>query len=265
MLSGQRAQAWLPFVVFLPLILIIQILTMPRQILGTDSAAIRVISANLVQTGEFGVPFSRKGDIDASLVRVPGQFFIENQAREKLYSRWGEMNTLLYAIPEWFRNADGLHPDEELMMWQNAINICFTLLIMIYLILIAQSLPEGIHLGTGYFCAELYLWHLHLDVSAREEAIKFSAVVFLGYFHHFLSYFRTRRFRHFVTAQVFLLALIHVKTVFIFLYAPSFLLIWMDTKKVPLKFKDAASLGFCAALAVLTIWAVGYAKLGLLP
>ncbi len=249
------------FAILLPLVLAIQILTMPRQTVGTDSSAIRLVSANLVQTGEMGIPFSRKDELDPSLIRLPGQFFVENEARQRLYSRWGEMNTLLYAIPELFRHGTELRADDEWMMWQNALNILFALLILIYFILIGKSLKASSFAMTMFVLCCFYGTFTWVYLRAHSYEI-FQLCFFLGFFYHFVGYFRSRSVKHFAVAQIFLLALIHVKTVFIVLYAPSFLVIALESKKLPGKIRDTAYLGLSAAVAVASIWAIGYFKLG---
>src|SRR4051812_8770161 len=77
-------------------------LTMPNQIYPGDSNAIRVVATHLVANGTLGVPYSERSKYE-DFLEVKERYFHENDERQMFYSRWEELNTLLFAIPEAIR------------------------------------------------------------------------------------------------------------------------------------------------------------------
>lgn len=79
-------------------VLSILILTMPASIYPGDANAIRFAAEGLLKNGVPGIPFEEKEKI-GSFLSVDGQYFIKNEKLGFYFSRWGELNTLIYAIP----------------------------------------------------------------------------------------------------------------------------------------------------------------------
>ena len=213
--------------VIVPIVTAIQILIMPNQILGSDAAAIRLVSTHLVQWGEFGIPYTQKPLLPPSTLKVKGQFFIGNDQHERLYSRWGELNTLLFAIPEWFLNPSGYEPTEELIPLEGALNISFAILITIYLVLIAQGFKAPVWATSLFIVSSFYGTYVSTYLRATGYEI-FQLFFFLAYFFHFMKYLSQKSSRHLVISQVLLIALIHIKLFFILMYIPSFLLVFLE-------------------------------------
>src|SRR5882672_11053204 len=92
-------------VLFCLFVIFFNTLTMPAEIYSGDPTVIRAIANFWVVEGEWGIPYSWKPGISPNLYAKKNNFYVENDRDEKLYSRWGEMNTLLFAIPEIARGA----------------------------------------------------------------------------------------------------------------------------------------------------------------
>src|ERR1035437_377526 len=126
MISGQW---WKWFTV--ASVLVLAALTMPSQLYPGDNHTIRIAAANFYLTGDLGIDYSLRDDLFPYLNRK-GQFFIENDSRQKFYSRYGEMNTLLFAIPEFIRQPSDVGMSDDMVFYGNIQNLAFIALTTIY-------------------------------------------------------------------------------------------------------------------------------------
>ena len=72
--------------------------TMPRMYYSGDNYAARAETAGWLMTGKLGLPYSERAEL-GGLVEKRGQYLFENDAKQRLFSKYGFGYTLLYAIP----------------------------------------------------------------------------------------------------------------------------------------------------------------------
>jgi len=232
----------------IPLVLAIQTLTMPNDIAG-DGNAIRKVSTWLAQTGEWGLPYAQRPNLGRYLENR-NQWFIENDGRQRFYSRWGEMNTLLYAVTEKLRGAIGIEITEDQLIYTNGLNIFFSGLLALYLILIARSLGAGLWATAAVVLTIIYAtftWH-YLRMQTYEV---FQITFFTAFVFHFFRFIQIRSLLHLSCAMAALLFAAHVKTIFFIFFPCAALIVWrMKLKKAPrLLAGGVLAGGFALALA----------------
>ncbi|MDA0281710.1 MAG: hypothetical protein O3B86_00005, partial [Planctomycetota bacterium] len=92
--SGQQARSGVPLVVLLSVVVVVLGLTMPRFIYVGDAVSIRMTTIRLLSAGEISVP--------AEVARAfgeRGQYFFEHPRTRCWYSKYGVLNTFLFAPP----------------------------------------------------------------------------------------------------------------------------------------------------------------------
>jgi hypothetical protein len=73
------------------------VVTMPALFYPGDNFSVRAEGIELLTTGQFGIPFSRRAELEA-LVETRGQYFYENDTRGRFFSKYGVAGCL------WFTN-----------------------------------------------------------------------------------------------------------------------------------------------------------------
>ncbi len=77
---------------------LIQILTIPRFYYDGDNYASRAEAINLVNTGQLGIPYEDREELKR-LAHVRGQYFFENDSRNRFFSKYGIGLTLVQLPP----------------------------------------------------------------------------------------------------------------------------------------------------------------------
>lgn len=214
----------------LPLIVFLQTLVMPSEIYGGDSAAIRLQSIHLARWGEFGIPITLKSSLNPVVLQIPGQYFIENESRGRFFSRWGEMNTLLFAIPEWLRNPSGYDADTEMLLFGNAFNIFLTALIALYFVLISRRMGAPAWAAALVISNVFYATFVATYLRAHAYEI-FQLLFFTAFYFHFTTYLARRSKMHLALALSATAALIHIKVFYVILIVPTLFTLARDPKR----------------------------------
>lgn len=249
----------LPLLALIILAGLVSGLTMPSQIYPGDNVAMRLISSNLVANGEWGIPYSRRAGIEPGFFQNKGQYLIENDDAQRLHSRWGEMNTLIYAIPELFREDATLTVDEDTIFFGALMAVGFTLLAAIYLFLIGRALGGQPWRVVVFVLCVLYgtfAWN-YLRSHTYEV---FQLVFFLAFFHHYLRFLRERSRAQFFVSQTLLIGLVHLKSFYIVLYAPALAALWLSRPSRP--WRESIELFLSGVLAAVTHIAIASFKSG---
>lgn len=74
----------------------------PATVLPGDPVTVRAEARHLVEHGELGIPMADRGELPAAMFpphAARGQYMFENEERQKLFSRWGAVSTLLLVPP----------------------------------------------------------------------------------------------------------------------------------------------------------------------
>lgn len=206
------------------------ILTMPGQLYFGDNHGIRLAATNLYLRGDFGIAFSRRDELFPYLTN-PGQFFIENDERGQFFSRWGELNTVVFALPEVLRRPTQLGISDEIVPYANALNILFIVVAASYLM--ALSLGFGASQGATLVFILCVFFGTFEWVYLRAQTYEVMHLAFfLGYFYHMSRFFAARGYRHLFCALVYLLGLVLSKSTFFILFISSlWVLAVADRKK----------------------------------
>lgn len=229
------------------LIIFIGVINTPIDFYGGDSYAIQLTSINLLSTHSFGIDFKNKELIADTLVNK-NQFLYENNTRQKYYSRWPFMNTIIFAVPL-IAIDDSLHQkliyrDGRYSLYHSLFNIFLTVILACYLSLIARLYFNSKLVETLFILTTLYatfMWNYLLAHSTEILQI----VSCLGFYFHFIKYLRTlsknklleytpsysfilkkdtlHHYFHLLMYGLFLFLLVHVKTVFVIFFPIVFL------------------------------------------
>lgn len=240
-------------------VLALAVLTMPSQLYPGDNHTIRIAAANFYLTGDLGIDYSLKEKLDPYLSRK-GQFFIENDSRKKFYSRYGEMNTLLFAIPELIRQPSDVGMSGDMVFYGNIQNLAFIILTTIYLFSLLRIFG-GSSAGASVivWCA-LYGTFVWPYLRAQTYEIIHLAF-FLGVFYHFARFVQTGKGAQLIASQIFLAMLVLSKNSFFLLYPALLVALWVAGYQW--RRWSAVVIG-CGSVALAAYFAVIYFKTGVL-
>ena len=115
---------------------------MPARVYRGDANAARMATTQLILNGSLGIPYHQPEGVPAAFLRHRGQYFFENDAQQRYYSKYGVLQSLLYLPAMWTAFLDrgeqriGKRP-REVVFWLNINNIAVSLVIAVYLLLLA--------------------------------------------------------------------------------------------------------------------------------
>ncbi len=209
----------------LALITLINVLALPREQYIGDPVAIRAETVNLLRTGTLGVPPEV-----ASRMGRPGDYFYENRASGRWFSKYGVLNTLMYVPPlAAERLVTGSLPwfSARRLGFLNAFNLVLAALSAAYLLATLSLYVQDPALKWTYVLSALYatFWWNYLRAHTSEI---YQTLFFIAFYHHLARHLRettdhqgpeaARRFpRHLLLATVFLAALCLSKLSFLIL------------------------------------------------
>jgi hypothetical protein len=222
---------------FLLLCGLILLVTMPNTITPGDCYASRAEAANLVMTGEWGIAFARMAEI-TPINEKRGEFFFANDAKERLFNKWGIMNTILYLPPmlatRLITGSVGLMDQSRThLFFVNLNNVLLAMLILWHLDKILSLYTP--HPGRRMMFITLavfttYLW-FHLRSQMHEI---FQLTMAMGFLHHFLRSLRAaanrdpaRRWRHLGLAMLWAGGLLLTKALYVTVIAAAWLFAWL--------------------------------------
>jgi len=263
---------------------IVLFLTMPNNITPGDCYASRAEAAHLVMTGEWGIDFASKPEL-SWFVDKRGAYFFENDAKQKLYNKWGIMTTILHLPPMlatkiFSGRVEMVDRTTAHLFFVNCNNVLLSLLIIFYLYRIvslytAREWQRVLFVLLSAFTT--YLWfffraHMH-------EIFQISMAV--GFYYHFLVFLRAaddndsqKKWRNLLLAMVWAGLLFLTKVLFVTIIAIAWLFAYLSGPKdrsLPTRVKEnllgeSANLGKYLLLPTLffvgVFLAVNYYKTG---
>ncbi|HBL43439.1 MAG TPA: hypothetical protein DDZ90_08615 [Planctomycetaceae bacterium] len=228
------------FWVMISLVALVLILFQPAIIYQGDAISVRYSTTQLINAGRL--------DVNPSIAQnfgERGQYFFENEAKEQWYPKYGILNTFLYVPPLlWERSIEGPLIEVQKMtafqrkarvFYLNLYNILISLLIAVYLYLIALNFNHSTKVTAIYVLACLFGTFVWNYLRAQTFEI-FQLYFFLGLYYSLLrfkhgkltgklKYSRT----HFWLILVFCSLLVLEKLVFILLVPIAFFwILWAE-------------------------------------
>ena len=227
-IKGNRAA----FVATLLAVLTILIVTAPSQYYPGDNFATRAEAGHFLQTGEFGIGQSHKEAL-GDFVLKRGQYFFENDARGRLYSKYGIAYTALYMVPMKLEQLLGgplelIHSSGTLLLLLMAYNLIFSAIIVTYLYLLASLCTRRLWLRATFVIASVFGTFLWFYLRGFAHDI-FQVGAFLAFSYHTLAFVgkRSNDSNTHVSSALQLLAgtislglLIHMRFSYALLYVP---------------------------------------------
>lgn len=212
---------------------LIQILTIPRFYYDGDNYATRAEAINLVNTGQLGIPYEDREELK-KLAHVRGQYFFENDSRNRFFSKYGIGLTLVQLPPVLVEKMLApelrlLQRTDSLLLFMNLYHVFFALVSAFYLYMIAAFYTRSKFNRAAFVLLSIYatfLWH-YLRAPAHEV---YQVPLFLALGFHFLAFLRIMNaprpaWGHLAAAMASLFCLILMKS-FYFLIVP---LLWIFT------------------------------------
>ena len=206
---------------------VVLFVSMPRSLYPGDRNASRIQAILLVTRGELGLPYAER-DVLGGFLEQKGQYFFENDAKQRLYSKYGMGYTLFQLPPILVEKAVSkdiplMGANPSLMPILNGYHILLALIAAAYLYGIAALFTKRkwLRMGfvlTAYFCT--FTWN-YLRAPAHEIL---QLVPFVATYYHMMRFLRARsdgqeRFRecwaHLLLTTVFLCILVVMKLFFV--------------------------------------------------
>ena len=225
----------LPLLLLLLGIAALHTATMPKSSYPGDNVAIRMETANLLNTGQLGIPYSRREEIRDS-VENRGQFFFENDTSRRYFSKFGIGYTVLYLPPLlaeklYSGRLDLRSNSPSQFMFLNIYGILLTLIVTVYLYKIVALYTTRTWLrlafvGLSYYTT--FLWH-YLRAPTTEII---HLAPFVAFYFHATMYIRSTRskaggpargWRHLTVATCLVGLLALIKASFVLLFVPLWL------------------------------------------
>jgi len=166
---------------------------MPSAFYAGDNTVTRAAAASLITRGDIGVPYAQKQDL-AGFTEPRGQYWYENDARQKLFSKYGIGYALLYVPPLLVEKLYAGHLElmcgtRSLLLILNAFGILLTLLATFYLFRIVSLYTEKSWSRVAFVIFSWYgtfAWH-YLRAPSH-EILQIPA--FLGFCYYALRFLR---------------------------------------------------------------------------
>jgi hypothetical protein len=192
-----QVKRWLYPLVLLVFVGVIQVATMPSMYYPGDNFASRQEAMFWLSTGHYGIPYELR-HLLKDMVAERGQYFYENDVRQRFFSRYGIGNVLAYMLPAWLDMKTGGKPDPSApiwmtrsgLFWNNLMQVILSLIIAFYLYAMALLYTRRRGLAVAFVLASIYpsfLWH-YLRAPTHEIFLIFSCV---GASYHFLVFLRS--------------------------------------------------------------------------
>jgi len=210
------------------------VVTMPALFYPGDNFSVRAEGIELLTTGQFGIPFSRRAELEA-LVETRGQYFYENDTRGRFFSKYGVAYTLLSVLPLSIERLicgrlSLVHKSGSLLLLLNLWSIGISWVVIVYMKRLSAWYTQRVWLQWAFVissCFGTILW-FYLRNHAH-DALQLAA--FLGFVYHSLVFLRasnesngsTWRWGHLATSTIWLGLLVHMRFSYALLYAPLWL------------------------------------------
>jgi hypothetical protein len=206
---------------------LILFVTMPRMLYPGDRNASRIQAVLLLSRGEMGLPYAER-DTLGGFLEMRGQYFFENDAKQRLYSKYG-MGYTLFQLPPLFveklyaGDLPIMAGSKSLVFILNAYHIILALIAAAYLYGLAGMITRRGWLRGAFVLATFFTtftWN-YLRAPAHEIL---QLVPFVAIYYHLMRFLRARAdgqdgFRacwlQLLVATVFVVILVQMKTFFV--------------------------------------------------
>lgn len=189
-----------PLVVLLLIIGLFLFITMPAHLCPSDTYASRAEAAHLINTGEFGFDYSCKSSpVGEFLVPSKGDYFYENDQKQRFFSKYGVMDTILYLPPLlaqkiWTgNNLEEVSESRSLVFFLNVNNILLALVCVIFLFRLAEYFTERTSTKISFVVLSTITTYTWYFFRAHMHEL-FQLVFFLGFVYYFIRSIRVSRF-----------------------------------------------------------------------
>jgi hypothetical protein len=231
---------------------IVNFLTMPKYFYPGDALAIKLSAINLLTNNDLGISYSNRDRIE-DFFAVPGHGFHDNASKRKYYSRWGFINTIIFAVPELMNSKNVIEIDNNTIFYHNCFNVATSILIAIYLFNIGCLYSRSIFSKIFYTLMILYSTFYWNYLRAQSYDI-LQILFFLAFYYHFISYrrkicsSRSDYLMDIIASNVALVLLVLSKNFFAFVYAGIALNYFFNKNKEGKRFVRLE--GYCHALSI---------------
>jgi hypothetical protein len=213
------------------LVLAVNLLCMPADLYVGDPNAPRKEAIQLLNTGEWGIPLDER-PVLGELAAVKGQYFWENAAKGRFFSKYGTLNTLLSLPPLAVeRLLSGPLPLEgtspRLFLFLNLYNVLLSLLLAFLLHRLFAAASASLWVPGAMVLACFYgtfLWH-YLRAQTLEI---FQVVAFTGFLERYFAHLRGPSPCRLRTASLWLSALTLLKFSYLLLFPAVALHAWLS-------------------------------------
>ncbi len=217
--------------VVLMIVIVTQVISMPNMAYRGDVTAVRAEALELLDTGKLGISYDLKPKLGIAGTMNRGQYYYENDAKKRFFSKYGILYTLLYLPPLYFDKSrvdqtNFFTVTDSLQFYLNVYNILLTLLIALYLYRIISFYTSNLFAKASFLLISFYttfLWH-YLRAPGLDI---FQIVGFTAFIYHSLRFLRagdavrsgTRGpWWHLLAAITFACSLLLMKTFFAILF-----------------------------------------------
>lgn len=217
------------------IVLIVNIIFIPREEYLGDPVAIRYETIHFIKTGKIEVP-----DSIGSTYGDRGQYFYFNDKKGTWHSKYGIFNTLIYVpilfIEKIFTN-DLSFTSNVRIFYINLFNLIISLISVIYLFSIFSIYTNSISVKFISAFGMLYgtFWWNYLRAQSSEI---YQVLFVLMLFYHLIALKNKTKtnYLHLITIHICLLILVCIKSYYILFIVPILLLgIYIDSKNFQLK------------------------------
>lgn len=171
-------------------------LTMPAQLCPSDTYASRAEAAHFINTGEYGFDYSWKNSpVGEFLVPNKGDYFYENDQRQRFFSKYGIMNSILYLPPLLAQRIwtgtklDEVDESRGLVFFLNLNNIGLALVCVYFLYRLAGNFADRQALRVVFVLLSVFTSFTWYFFRAHMHEL-FQLVFFLGFCSYFVDFLR---------------------------------------------------------------------------
>ena len=212
------------------------VLSWPSEWYRGDNFVPRAECIHFVQTGQFGIPYSRASEIE-EFVDVRGQYFFENDSEQRYYSKYGLTYSLIALPPVLieqvlFGDLELIDHSVSLFMILNLYSLFFVAVAVGYVWKLAGLYASGRRDIIAFVFASVFgtFFWFYLRVHAHDT---YQIAATLAFVFHLIAFRRASRsaltssdrrrsLRHLLVATLFLGILTHMRFSYALLYLPLF-------------------------------------------
>ena len=191
-----NASSRFAFFALLTVVAVFHFVTMPNAFYPGDNMAIKAEASQLVNTGRAGFDVSEK-DALGDLVTQEGQYFFVNEARQRLFSKYGLFYTLSYVPPIWLKkqitgSLEVVDVSASMTFAFNCYNILWSLLYVAYLYRVYRYCALGPWQAAGLVVLSVYPSYVWYYLRSPEKEV-LQMAAFAGAVYHMLRYLGSSR------------------------------------------------------------------------